>query len=331
MAKSNLLKEAIADAKAVRETAIENAKLALQEAFTPAVKSLLSKKIQMEMEDDIPDEELEDEEETVEEENPELAVEPEEGEEEAEEEEVEEESVEEKVVDEEEVVDDDDEEEVDEDLEEEEVVDDDEEEDLDLEAILKELEDDEEEEVTEPEFEDEEKVEEEDIDLDIEDDEDEEEIEEEDIDLEKVLSALSEDDEEDDEEEKEDAIEFEQLKKENENYRRTLEYLRSKLNEINLLNAKLLFTNKVFKKQTLSNNQKLAVVEQFDRAHNLREIKLVYTTLVETFTGTKVQIKKTKGSASKVTASTKSKKSVEVLVEGAGLRDRFKKLANLKK
>ena len=42
----DLLKEAIADAKAVRETAIENAKLALEEAFTPTIQSMLSKKLQ---------------------------------------------------------------------------------------------------------------------------------------------------------------------------------------------------------------------------------------------------------------------------------------------
>ena len=46
-----LLKDAIADAKAVRETALANAKLALEEAFTPRLKSMLSKKIQSEMED----------------------------------------------------------------------------------------------------------------------------------------------------------------------------------------------------------------------------------------------------------------------------------------
>ena len=40
----DLLKEAIADAKAVRETALENAKIALEEAFTPRLKSMLSKK-----------------------------------------------------------------------------------------------------------------------------------------------------------------------------------------------------------------------------------------------------------------------------------------------
>ena len=47
----DILKEAIADAKAVRETALENAKIALEEAFTPRLQSMLSKKIQSEMED----------------------------------------------------------------------------------------------------------------------------------------------------------------------------------------------------------------------------------------------------------------------------------------
>ena len=50
MANSRLLKEAIADAKAVRETAIANAKIALEEAFTPRLQSILSKKLTAEME-----------------------------------------------------------------------------------------------------------------------------------------------------------------------------------------------------------------------------------------------------------------------------------------
>ena len=48
----DLLKDAIADAKAVRETALENAKIALEEAFTPRLQSMLSKKIQSEVEED---------------------------------------------------------------------------------------------------------------------------------------------------------------------------------------------------------------------------------------------------------------------------------------
>ena len=49
----DLLKEAIADAKAVRQTAFENAKIALEEAFTPKIQSMLSKKIQKETENAI--------------------------------------------------------------------------------------------------------------------------------------------------------------------------------------------------------------------------------------------------------------------------------------
>ena len=54
MANSKLLKEAIADAKAVKETALANAKLALEEAFTPRLQSILSQKMRQEaeMEDD---------------------------------------------------------------------------------------------------------------------------------------------------------------------------------------------------------------------------------------------------------------------------------------
>ena len=48
----DLLKEAIADAKAVRQTAIANAKLALEEAFTPKLQSMLSTKIREEYEDE---------------------------------------------------------------------------------------------------------------------------------------------------------------------------------------------------------------------------------------------------------------------------------------
>ena len=59
----DLLKEAIADAKAVRETALENAKIALEEAFTPRLQSMLSKKIQSEMDVEEQEDEMEDEEE----------------------------------------------------------------------------------------------------------------------------------------------------------------------------------------------------------------------------------------------------------------------------
>ena len=101
------------------------------------------------------------------------------------------------------------------------------------------------------------------------------------------------------------------------------------MNEVNLLNAKLLFTNKLFRSYGLSNDQKMKVVETFDRAHNLREVKLVYSTLAESFgSKPKTEIKESKGSASKAVASTKSEKQ-EVIAEGHEMRDRFKKLAGI--
>ena len=107
-----------------------------------------------------------------------------------------------------------------------------------------------------------------------------------------------------------------------------VKYLRGKLNEVNLLNAKLLFSNKLFRAYGLNNEQKLKVVETFDRAANLREVKLVYSTLAESFGAKKNEtVNESKGSASKAVASTQKPK--EVIQEGSALRDRFKKLANI--
>ena len=60
---SKLLKEAIADAKVLKQTAIANAKIALEEAFTPTIQSMLSAKLREEdeeFEDDVPVEDEED-------------------------------------------------------------------------------------------------------------------------------------------------------------------------------------------------------------------------------------------------------------------------------
>ena len=100
---------------------------------------------------------------------------------------------------------------------------------------------------------------------------------------------------------------------------------------VNILNAKLLFTNKLFKEFALDNNQKLRVVETFDRAQTTREIKLVYSTLAESFKGGNVMRKsKIRESASVKTGSTKpSKQSRKVITEEAQVANRFKRLAGL--
>ncbi len=434
----DLLKEAIADAKQVRETALANAKMALEEAFTPRLQSMLSKKIQAEVgeeEEEVPAEFSDEDEEEVEiapeapaefsaeddevapeapvefsdeddeiapeapaefsdEDEEELAIPAEEGvieingvkyapvvsEEDELEDEVEEEYSEEDVEDGHEEVSD---------------------ADLDLEAVLKELED----ELNEEDDEVEEPVTEGEVDSQAPDNDSDETLDssdignaenaapsaeasdssdvgqgseepaaadapeagsenpedekgqpadeaslaessddplappqedavtdvEEEIDLEEIIKALQE--EEHEEEEAEAATEqVSKLQSDLDEHRNVVKYLRSKLNEVNLLNAKLLFTNKLFRVFGLNQGQKVKVVETFDRAKNIREVKLVYSTMAESFGANSEAkpkiVKESKGSASKPVASTKSPKQ-KVISEGDSMRDRFQKLAKI--
>ena len=115
----------------------------------------------------------------------------------------------------------------------------------------------------------------------------------------------------------------------------TIKELKSTINEVNLLNAKLLYTNKLFRAYDLTNDQKMKVVETLDRTGNVREVKLVFSTLAESFkfTGTTKRVKKqakiTESFASKPVASTAPSK--EVITESTNtIAERFKKLANIK-
>ena len=353
---SDLLKEAIADAKAVRETALANAKMALEEAFTPHLKSMLSAKL---AEDDI-----EEDEEVIEGEH-----EDEEDEEEVEEggygksprrdDDDHEDDPDEGMHDSPRREDDDDEEEVDESEiievdgvkyapivseEEDEEGDDDEEdmdegEELDLEAVIKELEEeldeagdpgDEEESVNEEEItegdDEEEKVDEEVVNED----------EEEDLEEQSTSSGIgkgtgvkqaSASDEEDPGKGKTHES-VEAIQSELNEYKEAVVFLKDKLHEVNILNAKLLYTNKLFKEYALSNDQKLKIVETFDRAQTTREIKLVYTTLAESFTGEKNEKKEVvKEFASKKSGGTAPSK--KIISEENQVADRFKKLAGI--
>jgi hypothetical protein len=374
MSNSKLLKEAIADAKAVRETAIANAKIALEEAFTPRLQSILSQKLQQEMEDeeeaDVNEEYSDGSEAPTEDasdigdadnkqpaddansssdlaqgnpdtdvETAEVGLEPEEAEKatvsegEHEDEEMEESYNEE------------------------------DEDELDLEAIIKELEeeldDEEEEEVADiandvvdghedemHEEEDEKSAEIAELKArlaELEGDDEEMHKEEmhmdsdgddEEIDLDEILREMGYGEEEDSEEmnEEEDEDKVEELEKDLEEAYSTIKSLKKTINEVNLLNAKLLYTNKLFRSYELTNEQKHKVVETLDRTGNVREVKLVFSTLAESFkfTGTTKKQKATKineSFASKSVASTAPKK---VITESTNLMaERFKKLANI--
>jgi hypothetical protein len=106
----------------------------------------------------------------------------------------------------------------------------------------------------------------------------------------------------------------------------TIEALKSELNEINLLNAKLLYTNKIFKAKNLNESQKVKVLSSFDKAKNVGEVKMVFETLNEGIKVSKNTIKENLGSASKATLTPSVKKPI---VESNDAFLRMQKLAGL--
>jgi hypothetical protein len=173
------------------------------------------------------------------------------------------------------------------------------------------------------------------------------------VDLQELLDSLNDDEsegeeitegEEEDEDEEpvdekiEDEKVTESLQSELNEAMSTVQYLRDQLNEVNLLNAKLLYTNKLFNTFNLDQKQKLKVVETFDLAKSIREVKLSYTILSESYSLGGSVVRKTnttaktitEGLASKPVASTAPKK--ELIVENSNVMAlRFQKLAGIKK
>ena len=293
---NDLLKEAIADAKAVRETAMANAKAALEEAFTPRLQSMLHAKLAEEMEDEMEMEEdmeldLGDEMEAPMEPEMELGME----------------------------------EDMEPEMDMEEDMDMEADMNLDLDEILRELDAADSDEIGAGDNK---------LDVDAGDSSEigegkyDDEMDEE-IDLDEVIASLREEEDDMDEAADEDEMEEGKYEKEMEEAYNVIRYLKSQLQEVNLLNAKLLFSNKLFKNHELNESQKMKVIENFDRAHNMREVKLVYSTLAEGFGKTKSKVRIKESYASKPTKSTKP--AARVITEGNELATRWKKLAGLSK
>jgi hypothetical protein len=120
-------------------------------------------------------------------------------------------------------------------------------------------------------------------------------------------------------------------------HRQVVMFLKDKLQEVNVLNAKLLYTNKLFKHFDLKLEQKKNIVESFDRANNVREVQIIFTTLAENFKGAVNTNKKspvaksiTEGMASRAAGST-APKTANILEEGDTQVSRMQKLAGIKK
>jgi hypothetical protein len=307
----NLLEEAIADAKAVRESAIENAKLTLQEAFEPKLRSMIASQLEEMEKEEMYEEEEEEVMEAMSDDEVEM------------------------------------------------------EEEMDLDEILAELEDEMEKEDMETE---EMELYEEETETEMEDEtmEDEEEMELEDMTEEELKSFIEsviedmikageleageefegeeeveiEDEEELDEELDLNELVYElkkekktiQMEKELEEAYSTIETLKSELNEINLLNAKLLYTNKIFKSKNLTESQKIKVLGAFDKATSVKEAKLVFETIItDSNVGNKAKTKPVMegliGGASKSIGAPKMEK--QTIVESNEMIKRFQKLAGI--
>jgi len=406
MASSKLLKEAIADAKAVRETALANAKIQLEEAFTPRLKSMLSQKLRAEAADAETEEDDKEEDKMEEDYNssnigagnggttsgqnnkkptehnagaedklgaadvtstskkPEAEVEDYEFEKSITEESGEEEDLasgDVKFATEADEFGNDDQQqhaepdadnaggESDMDADNQQSED-----DLDLEAIIKELEDELHGGSDDMESEDDynamghddvqqdEAADEVDVDMHAADpnrviaqhEGEEKKDDDDDMNIEEIIKELEEE-EKAEEEEKEKVEESKRLKAELAEAISVIKSLKSTINEVNLLNAKLLFSNKLFRSYNLTNEQKSKVIDSLDRTNTVREVKLVYSTLAESMkfatNSPKKSSKPMAEGASRVQTSTKPTAQKEIVSEGTTYANRFKELAGILK
>ena len=325
--KTDLLKEAIADADAIKKLAIENAKASLNQAFDSKIKSMLAARLQEEADET---EELEEEVEETDEAKK-HSSEDEDSKKDSKEDAAEPEDVDE----------------------------------IDINKILAEMEDDEDgkPEMEEPEMEEakhkeeEEEEEEESEEKDEEEKDDakenyEEETDEE-VDLNDLLKELEMEEgsyeENKDEEEMEEAKDEEgeeskenmhaKMEKMKEEHAAEIAEIKSqaaklagKVNETNLINAKLLYLNKILHKHSLNEAQKVKVIAAFDKATTVKEAKIVFESLNEAFVvkteKSKTNLKESLGFASKAAGNSTKR---EIITEADVQVARWQKLAGINK
>jgi len=339
----DLFKEAIADAKAVREAALTNAKAALEEALTPKLQSMIAAKLQ-EMGNDEEETKIKESEETTNE----VVTEQEELEEDFDLSailaELDKEDKKEKMEEAEEEVEVEDEESEMEPEEEESAEGENKITDLTVDQLKDIIKD-----IISSEMEagdmempaDEEvKMDGEEMDLEMDTEEPEMEIAEDldEVDLEELLAELDAlDEEEPYDEDMQYEAKMKKAKKENEKEQDemkeaidTINTLRNELQEINLLNAKLLFVNKIFSAKNLTESQKVKVIASFDKATTPKQAKELYESIQNSTIGAskKSQIKESLGFASKA-AGVAPKNSANSIVESNDVIARMQKLANI--
>ena len=126
--------------------------------------------------------------------------------------------------------------------------------------------------------------------------------------------------------------EKEKMKEELEEAKAAIGQLRSDLNEVNLLNSKLLYTNKIFRGKNLTENQKIKVLKAFDKAETVKQAKTIYETLNENLVAKtkKSNIRESLGAASKPAGVAPKRTLTENVIQEDAMVSRFKQLAGIK-
>lgn len=127
------------------------------------------------------------------------------------------------------------------------------------------------------------------------------------------------------EEKKKHDAEKDKVEEELEEAKSTIEKMRQDLQEVNLLNAKYLYMNKLFKSKTLTESQKVKVINALDRASSVTEVKNTYETLKESFESKK-QLKESIGFASQAAGMAPK----QPIIEQDSTMSRWQKLAGIK-
>ena len=110
---------------------------------------------------------------------------------------------------------------------------------------------------------------------------------------------------------------------------KTINVLKNQLQEVNLLNAKLLYVNKVFKSNNLSEGQKVNVIAAFDKAETVKEVKLVFETVSKNVVAKPATIKEHRSFASKATGNAQTTEPKEIISEVSEQVSRWQKLAGI--
>ena len=324
------LKEAIADAKAVKESAIANAKAALEESFTPHLKSMLAAKInEMEEEEEMYEAKSRMEKKDMNEDYAEVEAEDAMS---AMDEEVNLDEILAEL------------EEIDEEVQLNEVEEEEKYEDSDADGIPDEKDETPKGEAKEEEEIDLEDLSEEDLKSFIEsviadmveageleaghEEEEEEEEEKGEEELEITMEAEDYLDEEKDAMYEAMKVKMKKMEEELNETRKALKTVKTDLTEVNLLNAKLLYTNKIFRNKNLTESQKVKVLGAFDKAASVKEAKLVFETISESLNAPKKSINENViGRASKSAGISTTTK--QPIVESNEMITRFQKLAGI--